>query len=48
MGDGCLPLDCAGGAATGANQGLCVAQKTLGGGAHFWLAHGVSAIGQRP
>jgi transposase len=26
---------------------LRVAQKTLGRRAHFWLAHGVSAIGQR-
>ena len=37
----------AGGAATGANEGLCVAQKAMGSGTHFRLAHGVSPIGQR-
>nr|ADO19175.1 transposase [Nostoc flagelliforme str. Sunitezuoqi] len=26
---------------------FCLAQKTLGGGAHFRLDHGVSAIGQQ-
>ena len=35
----------AGGVATRTNQGLLIAQKTLGGGAHFRLADGVSAIG---
>lgn len=25
--------------------GLCLAQKTLGGRAYFWLAHGMSAFG---
>ncbi|GAB1540450.1 hypothetical protein NUACC21_31190 [Scytonema sp. NUACC21] len=30
-----------------ANQGLCLAQKTLGCRANFWLADGVSALGQR-
>jgi putative transposase len=35
----------AGGSATRANQGLCLAQKTLGGGAHFRLADGMSEIG---
>lgn len=37
----------AGGAATGANPGLRVAQKTMGSGAHFRLVDGVSAIRQR-
>jgi transposase len=26
---------------------VCVAQKKVGGGADFWLAHGVSAVGSR-
>lgn len=39
------PMDCAGGAATRANQRICLAQKTLGSGAHFRLDYGLSAIG---
>ena len=34
-------------AATRTNQGFRLAQKTLGGGAHFRLVYGVSPIGQR-
>jgi len=37
----------AGGVATAADQRLRRPQKALGGGAHFWLADGVSAIGQQ-
>jgi len=37
----------AGGAATRTNQGVCLAQKAVGGGAHFRLADGLSAIGSR-
>ncbi len=47
MGDELLPLDCASGVATGANQRLHIAQKAVGGWAHLWLVNGVSAIGQR-
>ncbi len=37
----------AGGAATRTNQRVRVAQKKMGGGAHFRLADGLSAIGSR-
>jgi len=40
-------LDCPGRVATGANQRVRVAQKAVGGGAHFWLVDGMSAVGQR-
>lgn len=46
VGNGLLSLDCAGSATTRTKQGLPLAQKTLGGGAHFRLAHGLSPIGQ--
>ena len=47
MGDGCLQMDCAGGVAPGASERVRVAQKTVGGRAHFWLVDGVSAISQQ-
>jgi len=55
MGHGSLPLDRAGRAATGANQGVRIAEKTVGGRTHvrvvvrLWRSEalGMSALGER-
>ena len=46
VGDGWVSVDCAGCTQAGADPRLRLTQKTLGGGAHLWLADGVAAMGQ--
>ena len=46
VGDGWVSVDCAGRTQAGADPSLRLTQKTLGGGAHLWLADGVAAMGQ--
>ena len=46
VGDGWVSVDCAGCTQAGADPSLRLTQKTLGGGAHLWLADGVAAMGQ--
>lgn len=47
MGDGCVSMDCASGAAPAANQRVRGDQKKVGRGADLWLAHGLPPISKR-